>query len=545
MDGQSRSSAGLFAADRTWLLLLVVCILPLRIWLLCNTEVTARDSITFIRFAHELDTTPWRAVLMKEQQHPGYPVAVWLFSKPLQAVWGTTAGTMQLAAQLVSLIASLLLAVVMFRLGVRLWNQSIGFLGALLFQFLPGCGHHLSDGISEGLFLLCVASALWLFVRGAQTRRILDFVLGGACAGLAYLIRPEGLIVIAAFGIFWIAYLVYARPRWPWRSWTCALTAAVAMCVLVGSVYVAAIGKLSVKPNVAIEISLERFPDEASPILFASVWASNFVASGDLRVQLGQTLRALVLELCQGFHYVGCVSLLWGVLFCGRRLAARSEFWLLPIYLAIHTAALVYLGVKASYVSERHVMPLVMLGSYICAIGIAHFAELVVGLWARCRRTEASPVAIGCLVALLSTSLLATYLTKTVLPLHGNRVGNREAGRWLAGHVRAGDVIVDEHQWSKFYSGLFFRDVEESKLPPDPDAKRYTVVTRWIAHGGGGDVADIRNEAEKHAGRLAFQWPTNASSDKARVVVYETPRDPVTGRSGEPVEGQTVSRPRE
>ena len=82
-------------------------------------------------------------------------------------------------------------------------------------------------------------------------------------------------------------------------------------------------------------------------------------ADPDLRVQLGQTLRALVLELGQGFHYIGCVSFLWALLFCGRRLAARPEFWLLPVYFAFHTAALIHLGMRASYVSDRHVMPLV------------------------------------------------------------------------------------------------------------------------------------------------------------------------------------------
>ena len=494
MDGQSRSSAGLFSVDRAWLLLLLALVVPLRVWLLCNTVTTARDSITFIRYAHELDTNPWKEVLQSQHQHPGFPVAVWLVGKPLQALRGTTAETMQLAAQLVSLIASVLLAIVMFRLGVRLWNRHVAFWGALLFQFLPGCGHHLSDGISEGLFLLFVASALWLFVRGAQTRRLLDFALGGACAGLAYLTRPEGLLVIAAFGVFWVAYLVVARPRWPMRSWAGALAAAVTACVLVGSVYVLTIGKLSVKPNATIDISLEQFPDEASPILFASVWASNFVASSDLRVQFGQTLRALVLEVGQGFHYLGCVPLIWALLFCGRRLTARPEVWLLPIHFAIHSAALVYLGMKASYVSERHVMPLVMIGSYACAVGILHIAEVVVGLWARSRRADTSPAAVAWLGVVLSATFLAFCMTKTMQPLHANRAGNREAGRWLAQNLHPGDVVDDEHLWSKFYSGLFFRAGKDSDLPPDPEAQSL--------HGGDAlDRAWRRRRCRRHAER--------------------------------------------
>ena len=482
MDGQSRSSAGPGWADRTWILLLLALVLPLRVWVLCDTEVTARDSITFIQYAHKFDLKPWSEVVSGEHQHPGFPVALWLVAKPLQALRGASAETMQLAAQLVSLVASLLLAVVMFRLGARLWSSYVGFWGALVFQILPGSGHHLSDGISEGLFLLFVASAICLFVRGAQDRRILDFALGGACAGLAYLTRPEGLLVFAAFGVFWLAYPFLAMPRWRFRSWTLALASAAAACVLVGSVYVITTGKLSIKPNSTFDLSLDQAPDEASPILFASVWASSFVPSTDLRIQLGQTLRALVFEIGQGFHYVGCIPLVWALLFCGRRLAARPEFWLLPIYFAIHAVVLVGLGMRASYISERHVLPLVMLGSYACVIGVLQMSELALGFWARWRRTETSPVVVARLGALLLMPLLLLSLTKTLQPLHANRVGNREAGRWLAQHVHAGDIIVDEHSWSKFYSGLFFRAVEDKDLPPDPEAKRYTVVTRWIAH---------------------------------------------------------------
>jgi 4-amino-4-deoxy-L-arabinose transferase-like glycosyltransferase len=542
MDGQSRTSAGPGWADRTWILLLLALVLPLRVWVLCDTEVTARDSITFIQYAHKLDTNPWATVVAREHQHPGFPVAVWLIAKPLQALRGASAETMQLAAQLVSLVASLLLAIVMFRLGTRLWSPYVGFWAALVFQILPGSGHHLSDGISEGMFLLCVATSLWLFVRGAQDRRLRDFALGGGCAGLAYLTRPEGLLVIAAFGVFWLAYPFLAMPRWRFRSWTLALTSAVAACAVFVSVYVLTTGKLSIKPNAA-EIAFDRAPLDACPILFASVWASSFVPSSDLRIQLGQTLRAIVLETGQGFHYVGCIPLVWALLFCGRRLAARPEFWLLPIHFAIHTAALVYLGMKASYVSERHVLPLVMLGSYACVIGVVQFSELVLGAWSRWR-SETSPVAAARLGVALLMPLLLLSAVKTLQPLHANRVGNREAGRWLAQHVHAGDVIDDEHNWSKFYSGLFFRDVEEKDLPLDPEAKRYTVVTRWIAHGGVGDVADLRNETEKHAGRLVYRWPTKASSDKARVVVYELPRDEAaaTGPGESAVEGQPVSQ---
>ena len=476
MDGQPRSSTGLFSADRSWLLLLLVLILPLRVWLLTNTVVTARDSIVFIEYALQLDKSNWGDVVRGEHQHPGYPFVVWLASKPVCAIRGTTPEAMQLSAQLVSLVASLFLAALMFRLGIRLWDRYVGFWGALLFQFLPGSAHHLSDGISEALFLLCVASAFLLFVRGIQTKRSLPFALGGAFAGAAYLTRPEGLIVLAAFVLFWLGYQFSARTRWPWRSWLVAGTAAVMACVLVGSVYVATTGRLSGKPNSALDHALAApLPDEVGSVFFASVWASNFVASSNLFVQLGQTLRALAFEVGQGFHYGGCIPLLWALVFCRRRIAARPEFRMLPIYAFIHAGALVYLGVKASYVSERHVLPLVMIGSYLCVLGVVDIAAKLVGVWSFLRRTETSPFAVTRFAVLLFMPLLAVCMTKTLQPLHGNRVGNREAGIWLAQHICTGDDVVDEHKWSQYYSGMKFNGLMR---PFAGEAKRYTVVTR-------------------------------------------------------------------
>ena len=280
------------------------------------------------------------------------------------------------------------------------------------------------------------------------------------------------------------------------------------------------------------------------------MWASNFTASSDLRVQLGQTLRALALELAQGFNYVGSGVVVWALLFCGRQLTRKPEFWLLAIYVLMHSTILILLGVKASYVSERHALPIVMLCCFPCVLGLAHLASFCI----RWLKTDPRP-ASGCLhstaiqrlsIAML-VPLLAICLTKTIQPLHGNRVGNHRAGRWLAQRVRVGDVVEDEHKWSHFYSGLFFNESIDPVLPADFEPKCYTVVTRSLDHG----VREVR-ELKEHdiklaKGQLVYQWPVEAPPEKARIVVYEAPRDPVTHpwhRDRPPLEAHPVSRPR-
>src|SRR5438270_4242069 len=196
-----------------WLLLLV---LPLRVWLLYNTEVAARDSIGFIRYALQFESKPWQEVVRGNHQHPAYPLTVWAMSLPVRAVAGTDPLTMRISAQLVSLVAALALLVPMYFLGKLLFDRQVGFWGALLFQYLPVSGHHLSDGTSEALFLFLVAMALWRGALAVRTYTAREFGGCGLLAGLAYLTRPEGALVMLAAGLALVGMQLVARWR---RSW--------------------------------------------------------------------------------------------------------------------------------------------------------------------------------------------------------------------------------------------------------------------------------------------------------------------------------------
>src|ERR1700730_10727327 len=104
--------------DAVALGLLVLLVLPVRLWLLANTEVAARDSIGYIRYALEFERLPWHTVVDTHDQHPGYSVAILAVSQPLRWISGQTdAATMQLAAQLTSVIAAILLLYPMYHLG--------------------------------------------------------------------------------------------------------------------------------------------------------------------------------------------------------------------------------------------------------------------------------------------------------------------------------------------------------------------------------------------------------------------------------------------
>src|SRR5438445_4107213 len=136
------------------LALLLLLAAGMRAWLISHTEVAARDSIGFIRYALELERYPWKEVLERNLQHPGYSAVLLAVSWPVRYfLGGTNYASMQLSAQLASALAGVLLVIPMYYLGRELFGQRAGFWGTVLFQCLPISARVMSDALSEATFL--------------------------------------------------------------------------------------------------------------------------------------------------------------------------------------------------------------------------------------------------------------------------------------------------------------------------------------------------------------------------------------------------------
>src|SRR5262249_39299917 len=123
---------------------------------------------------------------------------------------------MRLSAQVASNLAALLLVVPMFLLAKTLFDRRIAFWGTLLFHCLPASAHLLSDGLSESLFLLLTFCGLLCAVRGLRGSSLKPFIWCGVFAGLSYLTRPEGLLLVAA--VVFTLFAVQVRAAWSRRS---------------------------------------------------------------------------------------------------------------------------------------------------------------------------------------------------------------------------------------------------------------------------------------------------------------------------------------
>jgi 4-amino-4-deoxy-L-arabinose transferase-like glycosyltransferase len=500
---------------RDWRLLglLILLVLPLRCWLLYNTEVTARDGIGYIRYALSFEHNDFAKVLREQDQHPGYPLAIWAASIPVRAWSGRTdAEVMQFSAQLASALASLLLLYPMYQLGRLLLGRSVGFWGSLLFQYWPGSGQHLSDAISETIFLLLLVSAMLQAVRAVQGWHPGRFALCGLFCGLAYLTRPEGALLLPAVAMV----LVAAQWRPAWRCsrgrWLACSTSLVLAACAIGSIYVVSTGHLTNKPS---PNKLNPFAERSGAVspqlaavghapLAGLLFASSIQPTNNPALLLARSLHALFDELNHGFHYVGSLFVLFGLWWSFDTLRRRSGFWVLLLYSLIQVFILLCLGMSVLYLSERHTLILVLLGSYLVAVGLLDFP----------RRILAKQRPVWSLTLLLG--IIVFCLPKTTERLHAKRVGNHAAGLWLAEQVREGDVILDDHYWSHFYSGLFFKEGQERPLPEGLQPWCYEVQTRTKGQ-----------ELDKE-GTICYCWPDQQNTATARVVVYRRPRDRAT-----------------
>jgi hypothetical protein len=560
-----------------WLLigLLVAVVLPLRVWLICNTEVTARDSIGYIRYALQFEQYGWKETLLKNHQHPGYPVLVMLMSQPVRAIHGaTTPENMELSTQLVNLLASLVLIVPMYLLGRRFFDRPVSFLGTLLYQYLPISAQNLSDGISEPIYLVLMTAALLQAVHAVGDRSAWRCCGCGVFTGLAYLTRPEGALVLPAFMGVLLAMQLWPAWRGSWLQFCKCVLAATTSAVLVGSIYFGTTGKFSNKPTVDVithEVVVSPLPRGEGPGVRAlghqssrTTWqtslpsthtpgpspggrgekgthtpgpspggrggkylfAATVAASDRQTMRLVNSVWAIVAEINQGFHYAAGVAAFLGLLWSLGALRRDAGFWVLAVYSGLHFAVLVKLALVASYVSDRHVTIFVLFGCFFVVIGLRELPRRVLE-WLKVSGDlsgwrgwlRSAPVWFGVLFAVL----IMCSLPKGAQRLHGNRAGNHEAGRWLAAHIAASDNahIEDDHAWSHFFSGMVFQEGREPVFPKDHPSKCYVVTTR---------ARDAQANAGRPAPRLAedarvvYFWPENGGVDKARVVVYVQPR---------------------
>ena len=368
--------------------LLLLSALGLRGWLLLHTEVLARDSIGYIRYALDFEADNWTSVLRNNHQHPSYPLTVLAVSVPVRA-WSALpeADAMTLSAQLASGLAAVLLVIPMYFLGKILFNRAAGFGAAILFQCLPVPAHILSDGLSEALFLLLASNALALAALAMRGSKLSLFALSGLFCGLAYLTRPEGALVLAATLIALLGVqLAKVQRRSLGQLLACGASMSF-MAAAVGLPYMVVIGGLTNKPSVHQWFGQDISEPNETPLkpgsriqasvgirpagpLVASIFGINLNLQDTASRRGMQAAWGLGGELAKCFHYVAALPVLLGMWWFRARMWTVPGLWVLLVLCLMSTFGLWWLAVEVGYMSDRHLLLIVLCGCYAASAAV-------------------------------------------------------------------------------------------------------------------------------------------------------------------------------
>lgn len=177
--------------------------LVLRIWVAARVATLFEDGPRFLATASHMAAGEWTQAF-QDSYHP-------LYSFLIQAVARLT-GDPERVAVAISVLAGSLAVLALYVFLRQAWNGQVALVGAFLLAIHPYAIRFSSSVQSEGLYLFLFLGAVALLLRTLDRPGFTSALLCGGVVGLAYLTRPEGLVVglvgAVAMGVLWLRRLL-------------------------------------------------------------------------------------------------------------------------------------------------------------------------------------------------------------------------------------------------------------------------------------------------------------------------------------------------
>ncbi len=498
-------------------------------WLSAHTAILFADGLRYIEQAQRIDQGSWLDGIFKAVDHPIYPLAV---AAAHRGVGGEGPLAWQAAAQTVSLLAGVLLVIPLYLVSLELFGPRSAWLSCVLVYLAPLYGHVFGDVLSESTFLLFWMWGLWSALKFLKEGTFGWLPLTIGFGGLAYLSRPEGLLLPAALVATLAAMplLPATRMNWP-RWWAAVAFLVIGPAILVGP-YVAAKGGLGTKPAIARLLgtapkSDAKAVERARPLDPNQSTAKTYALA--TRAMLKAVRDAVTVPLLP-LVFVG----LWSC----RPFSARARSWLfVSIIVTAASLALIRLHATGGYCTPRHAMVLGLLLIPAAAAGLDHLLNAIkIPGWLVGQGEERFRVGPAAWVLTLA-AYVAWMGGETFAPINAGFVGYRDAGNFLAETAQPGQEIVDVTGWSLFYGGkpgYTFANLIEAD-PANPNI-------RWIvardAHLKGPWIYCDQLRSLVAGLEPVKTYPEFAQRGQARIYVFDRQAKPRTATA----EGPDVAR---
>ena len=480
-------------------------------WVGHHAEVTFADGLRSLRQAREIERGHIAEGLLHAVDHPMHPLAILGMHKLFGG--GDVPYAWQTAAQGASALALVLAVLPLFLVARELYDDFTAFLGCVLLFANPVTVYISVNVLGQSTFLLFWAWGLYGAIRFLREGRFVWLPPTVLFGSLAYLTRPEGIVLHLALVGTLLLLPFHKATRIHWPRWWSALAFLVLGPVLLVGPYVSVKGGIATRQSVgrllgtepkAEPAGLERArplpPDQGA-------LASYSQAVGHVAVVLGRVVTWPFLPLV----FLG--------LAVGNPGLERARLWLfLGVMLAISTAGLIRLQETAGYCEPRHALIpgvfLVFAASRGLTWMITRFSIDASRLGLGEGRLRPGPAVWGIAVFLA----LALPIYPALTPFNSGFARYRQAGTWIAEHREAEGKVLDTTDWSIYFSersGATFKDVP--RLATDPYT-RYIVVRESQLTADNHVASLLRREIEGCP--IVADYPASAPGGN-RVMIYD------------------------
>jgi hypothetical protein len=500
-------------------------------WLAVRTEIFYTDGLRYIAQARTIDKGSLSKGFLHSVDHPVYPLAIMAIHR---LKGGDGPRDWQTAAQLAAVISGVLLVIPLYLISLDLFGATRAWIACLFVYIVPFNPHVLADALSESTFLLFWSIGTWSSLRLLRTARLPWLVSVVIASALAYLTRPEGLVILLSLVATFLVIPFWRSLEFPVAQARWAL-----LLLIVGGL--AAAGPFMVlKGGISSKPSMSRLLGSAPK---ADAMAVERERPLEEDQSAARTVLVAIRALCRAVSRATTVPVLLlaplGIL-AGCSTSIGRRMWLyLGIMLGLCALALVRVHVMAGYCTPRHAMVLAWILTIAGGAGLAHLAAIVGRVGARMKsggwvatRSEAV------LTAFALASIFVLSAPALTAPIDSGFAGYREAGEWLGAKTSPTEHVIDPKGLALFYaneSGYTFARLTDGARDPNV---RWLVAHDALLHGPWNYCALLR---ELVGDRRPMQtFPLHAARGASRVYVFDISKP--ANQAAVPADGSATRR---
>ena len=450
--------------DLSILLAIALCI---GIHLIVSTVLIAKDGLTFINYAQQLNADPVRT-MSNQYQHPGYPLMILAAHKGIGLFCNNTSNMSWIYyAQSITLFFRLLSIVILYFIGKQLVGAKLSFWAVLILIFLPAPAKYGSDVLSDWPHLFLLSFGFLVLLKAASTGRWWLFPVAGMVSGVGYLIRPECAQLVIIGGLWLGINFIFQKSDMCRYKTVLAGIFLILGFLIVSTPYMKLKGAVFPKKNVGSFTSADK-QTETSPVVTASVIANTPMP------KIAKAVEELMKNAAETLMWFFLGPVLTGIYFIAkRRKWYQPENFFVLTLVVLNISIMAWLYCKHGYMSQRHTLPMFIFLTLYATSGLEIWGTWLQEKFQR-KNTYSSKNNnrhFWFLVLLAIGILICT--PKLLRPLRIDKQCYRAAAQWLQVNTNDTDIIAVPDKRITYYSS---RRSKYYINPTDANDAQYIVI---------------------------------------------------------------------